>query len=202
MESRYTHGTRTYFTSLASCWGKLLFIDSRTRNQDFHEFARLKVQVTSPVMISVTALIKVDDVTFYLTVLEDTSRGHPWCQNLRKGNQELSSLSVTRVVDSIINIMEAPGQEANNRPKSQGMTLVGVSGDNKCYSYCNPNDANLEHLKNANNLVGRKGDYNTGPRYAVQNLAQEDGLFLKNLRNQEEGSPRGSIGSIAHQTEP
>ncbi|GAB4840163.1 hypothetical protein Ancab_020927 [Ancistrocladus abbreviatus] len=68
----------------------------------------LKFQATSPVMINETALIKVDDVTFYVTVLdENTSRGHPWCQNLRKENQELSSLSVTRVADSVINVAKA-----------------------------------------------------------------------------------------------
>ncbi|GAB4861296.1 hypothetical protein Ancab_036458 [Ancistrocladus abbreviatus] len=69
----------------------------------------LKVQATSLVMINEIALIKVDDVAFYVTILEEnTSRGYPWCQNLRKENQELSSLSLTRVAESIINVAEAP----------------------------------------------------------------------------------------------
>ncbi|GAB4861295.1 hypothetical protein Ancab_036457 [Ancistrocladus abbreviatus] len=47
--------------------------------------------------------------------------------------------------------------KANNRPKPQGTALAGEHGGNKCYSYCNPNEADLEHLKKANNLVGPKG---------------------------------------------
>ncbi|GAB4855069.1 hypothetical protein Ancab_023652, partial [Ancistrocladus abbreviatus] len=81
------------------------------------------------------------------------------------------------------------------------MALAGERSD-KCYSYYNPNEANLEHLEKANNSVGPKEGYNTGPGYVAQNSTQEDGLFLQNLGNQEEGSPRGSVGSIAHQTKP
>ncbi|GAB4835660.1 hypothetical protein Ancab_000569 [Ancistrocladus abbreviatus] len=121
---------KNFFTSLASYWGKLLLIDSRTRNWDFLEFARLKVQATLPVMINEIALIKVDDVTFYVTVpKENTSRGHPWCQNLRKENHELSSLSVTRFADSIINIAEAraQGMLLAKQRKEKGLAMTGAS---------------------------------------------------------------------------
>ncbi|GAB4826912.1 hypothetical protein Ancab_033791 [Ancistrocladus abbreviatus] len=92
--------------------------------------------------------------------------------------------------------------KANSRPKPQGTALAGKHGDNKCYSCYNPNEADLEHLKKVNNLVGPNRGYNTGPGYASQNLSQEDRLFLQNSGNQEEESLRGLIGSIAHQTKP